>query len=90
MSWIRAERHVFGLSCEDLEATHAALGPFPSRLASPDQLTVRESVLPRYVLDDSGGLKVIPPPSTLEYDHQAAFRERFASSGKAAVGRQRR
>ncbi|NJD26917.1 MAG: DUF4238 domain-containing protein [Chloroflexi bacterium] len=90
MSWIRAERHVFGLRCEDLEATRAALGPFPARLASPDQLTVRESVLPRYALDDSGALEVIPPPSTLEYDHQAAFRERFARSGKSAVGRQRR
>jgi hypothetical protein len=77
VSWVRAAREVYAFDPGDFAQAISALGPIEPEMAAPDQLAIRETLLPGFKVDASGDLTISAPPSVLSYDVAAAFAARF-------------
>ncbi len=76
LTWVRSAREIYAQAREDLESVPKWLGPIPPGMAMPDQLEVRQSVLPDFVVEENQ-VEIIEPADPLTDDHEARFRARF-------------
>lgn len=79
-SWARAHAEVYAADRVDLTATQRQLGPLHPAHAYPDQLAVRQSVLPDFAFDGQGELRILHPPDPIGDDLVARYRARFGTS----------